>query len=173
MNLKLRHADLKDVGILKRWDKKDHVIASSGNDDFYDWEEEVTRNVPWQQILIAEIDDRPIGVIVIIDPKEEETHYWGGIENNLKALDIWIGEASDLSKGYGTEMMKQALNECFRNENVKAVIVDPLIDNTLAHKFYEKLGFKRIEKRKFGNDECFVYKIDRNIFVNRLAKVTS
>jgi len=170
MSLILRPAEFKDVNLLRKWDTKDHVVAASGEDDSCDWQKEISRNVPWQEILIAEIETRPIGVIVIIDPKEEETHYWGEIGSNLKALDIWIGEKSDLGKGYGTEIMKQALSKCFKNEEIKAVIVDPLTSNTRAHKFYEKLGFKKTDKRTFRQDECFVYRIDRNMFDTQYNK---
>lgn len=161
MAISLRIAEPSDVATLKYWDTKPHVIASGGIDDSYDWEKEVARVVPWQEILIAEIDNRPIGVIVAIDPAEEITHYWGEIEANLRALDIWIGEEADLDKGYGTQMMEQVLKRCFSDPKIKAVLVDPLITNIKALNFYEKMGFKQIEQRKFGNDECFVYKIER------------
>ena len=41
----------------------------------------------------------------IIDPLAEPTHYWGEVEPNLRALDIWIGEKDALGRGYGTAMM--------------------------------------------------------------------
>lgn len=43
-----------------------------------------------------------IGVIQVIDPAGEETQYWGNIGEGYRAIDIWIGEAEDLGKGYGT-----------------------------------------------------------------------
>lgn len=57
----------------------------------------------------------------IIDPKEEETHYWGKEEANLKAIDIWIGEEMDLGRGYGTKMMQEALQRCFELTKIKSV----------------------------------------------------
>jgi aminoglycoside 6'-N-acetyltransferase len=161
MNMRLRLATLDDVSVLQYWDTKDHIISAGGADDSYDWEKEIPRNVPWQEILIAEVDGRPVGVITVIDPKEEETHYWGEIEPDLRALDIWIGEESDLGHGYGSEMMKLVLDRCFANEKVKAVLVDPLVSNSRAHTFYEKCGFRKIERKQFGKDDCFVYRIDR------------
>jgi len=67
-----------------------------------------------------------------------------------------------LGKGYGTGMMMLALKRCFTEKNVTAVIIDPLETNIRAHKFYERLGFQFVEKRKFGDDECFVYELTRN-----------
>ena len=63
--------------------------------------------------MIAELDGRPIGFVQIIDPAREESHYWGDAPGGLRAIDIWVGEADDLGKGYGTEIMKLALVRCF------------------------------------------------------------
>jgi aminoglycoside 6'-N-acetyltransferase len=40
-------------------------------------------------------------------------------------------------------------------------IIDPLASNTRAHRFYERLGFQFVERRQFGDDDCFVYRINR------------
>jgi aminoglycoside 6'-N-acetyltransferase len=62
--------------------------------------------------LIAELDGRAIGFIQIIDPAQEESHYWGTMPEGFRAIDIWIGLESDLGKGYGTEMMRQSMAGC-------------------------------------------------------------
>ena len=112
--------------------------------------------------MIAEENGRPIGIMQIIDPAEEETHYWGEIESGLRAIDIWIGEEGDLGRGYGSEMMRLALERCFSNAAVGAVLVDPLAINFRACRFYERLGFRPVEQRAFGNDACIVYRFDRH-----------
>src|SRR5690606_17279329 len=119
----------------------------------------------WRHQLIAELDGRPIGFLQIIDPYEEETHYWGEVEQNLRAVDIWIGDSEDLGKGYGTEMMRQALNLIFLDPEVRAVLIDPLESNTRALKFYEKIGFNPVERRLFGQDQCLVYRLNRKDWV--------
>src|SRR5262245_54695543 len=135
--MKLRPATPDDLTLLRSWDEKPHVIAATGADDAFDWAGELPRKVSWREMLIAEVEGRPIGVMQIIDPREEETHYWGEIDAGLRAIDIWIGDESDLGRGYGTEMMRLALAGCFSDATVKAVIVDPLADNTRACRFYE------------------------------------
>ena len=100
-------------------------------------------------------------MIQIIDPALEDSHYWGKVASNLRAIDIWIGEATDLNKGYGTIMMRLALTRCFADSLVKAVLVDPLACNTRAHRFYQRLGFKFVERRHFGDSDCFVYQLNR------------
>lgn len=158
--IKLRPATINDLGLLQYWDKQPHIIASDPNDDWH-WTEELKRNPEWREQLIAELGDRSIGFIEIIDPALEDEHYWGDIEPNLRAIDIWIGEEQDLGKGYGTQMMQLALMRCFQNVAVTAVLVDPLANNTRAHRFYESFSFKFVERRWFGLDNCFVYRLEK------------
>lgn len=85
----------------------------------------------------------------------------------MRALDIWIGLAADLGKGYGTNMMKLALYKCFEPPEVNAVLIDPLKSNYRAHKFYERLGFQFVEERMFGEDNCRVYQLTRKQYQTR------
>jgi aminoglycoside 6'-N-acetyltransferase len=97
----------------------------------------------------------------IIDPAREDSHYWGDVAEDIRAIDIWIGEETDLGKGYGTKMMQLAISRCFADSSVTAILIDPLASNTRAHRFYERLGFQFLEHRRFGEDECFVYRLSR------------
>jgi len=158
--INLRPATSADLALLQHWDEQPHVIDSDPNDDWH-WEIELDRTPEWREQLIAELDGRAIGFIQIIDPALEESHYWGDIPMNLRAIDIWIGEEADLGKGYGTTMMQLALARCFADPRVTAVLIDPLANNTRAHRFYERLGFQFVEPRRFGEDDCFVYRLNR------------
>ena len=156
----LRPARPGDLELLRRWDRQAHIIAAKSDED-WGWEAELARSPDWREQLIAELDGRPIGFVQIIDPAREETRYWGEIAPNLRAIDLWIGSEADLGKGYGTKMMQLALERCFRHPSVEAVLIDPRADNTRAHRFYERLGFRFIERRRFGEDDCFVYRLER------------
>ncbi|MBE9137111.1 acetyltransferase [Nodosilinea sp. LEGE 07088] len=156
----LRAVTTADVNLLRHWDKQPHVIAADPNDDWA-WETELSHTPDWREQLIAELAGRPIGCIQIIDPALEDSHYWGDVAANLRAIDIWIGEATDLGQGYGTTMMQLALARCFADPAVAAVLIDPLASNTRAHRFYERLGFKFLEHRRFGDDDCRVYRLSR------------
>jgi aminoglycoside 6'-N-acetyltransferase len=158
--MRLRPATPADLPLLQKWDEAPHVVASDPNDD-WGWEVELARRPPWREQLIAELDGRPIAYVEIIDPAEEDSHYWGDTAPNLRAVDIWIGEEADLGRGYGTLIMRLALARCFADETVMAVLIDPLASNVRAHRFYERLGFRYVERRQFGLDDCFVYKLDR------------
>ena len=156
----LRPATIEDLELLNYWDTKTHVIASDPDDD-WSWEVELLQNPIWREQLIAELDGRPIGFIQIIDPYLEESHYWGEVEKNKRAIDIWIGEETDLNKGYGTVMMELAIQRCFHNQEVDGILIDPLKSNTKAHRFYERLGFEFVCERQFDESDCFVYELKR------------
>ena len=156
----LRNATLADLELVKYWDTKQHVIDCDPDDD-WDWQAELNREPDWREQLVAEWNGDPIGFLQIIDPYEEETHYWGKVEPDKRAIDIWIGEEENLNKGYGTTMMKLAIKRCFLNPKVKGILVDPLKTNSKAHKFYERLGFAFIEEKLFDDTACYVYELKR------------
>ncbi|SEM68146.1 GNAT family N-acetyltransferase [Halomonas caseinilytica] len=170
--LTLRPATPDDVPRLRHWDTQPHVVAASPNDD-WGWETELLRTPPWREQLIAELGGRPIGFLQIIDPAQEDSHYWGAVSAGLRAIDIWIGETQDLGKGYGRRMMRQALERCFAAEDVTAVLIDPLAANRRAQRFYERLGFRFLEQRRFGDDDCFVYRLSRRQWLASPARHAS
>jgi aminoglycoside 6'-N-acetyltransferase len=162
--IRLRRATVADVALLEHWDDQPHVIAATGDDDVQEWADEIAaaEAFDWQEILIAELDGRPLGVIQVIDPERERTHYWGDCGPGLRAIDIWIGEAADLGHGHGTVMMALALARCFDPPEVRAVIIDPLAANVDAQRFYRRIGFVEVGPRRFGTDDCLVMRIDRD-----------
>ncbi len=165
--LRLRTATPDDLELLTRWSTEPHVLAAT--DDDWGWADELGRQPEWREQLIAELDGRPIGFIQIIDPALEDSHYWGDCPANLRAIDIWIGEADCLGKGYGTHMMQLALARCFAEGNVSAILIDPLTDNARSHRFYERLGFRFVGERTFGDDDCSVYRLTRADWIARGA----
>ena len=164
MSVLLRRATIEDLDLLKRWDTDDAVASSGGDDDDYDWEHELPRDVAWREILIAEVDAAAIGVLVLIDARLEESHYWGDdVDEGTWAIDIWIGDQQHRSRGYGAEMMQQALSRCFARHDAHHVVIDPLQSNHRAIAFYRRLGFEDVGPRRFGNDDCLVMSISRAV----------
>ena len=125
------------------------------------WPGKLALDVGWLEMFIAEIDGRPIGFLQIIDPEQEESHYWGDCGPGLRAIDIWIGEPDTIGKGLGRQMMTQAIGRCFANPDVTAILIDPMASNTPAQRFYEAMGFTLVGPRRFGPDECLVYRLER------------
>lgn len=167
--VRLRPATPDDAPLLRHWDEQPHV-AASGADFDWSWEVELARTPAWRELLIGELTGpppRPVGFLQIIDPEREDSHYWGDVAPDLRAIDIWIGEAADLGRGHGSEMMRLALARCFASPSVSAVVIDPLASNTRAHRFYERLGFRLVGPRRFGDDDCLVYRLDRESWCGR------
>ena len=85
----------------------------------------------------------------------------------MRAVDVWIGEETDLGHGHGMRMMQLALARCFADPRVHAVLIDPLADNVRAQRFYQRLGFRPIGRRRFGSDDCLVHRLDRAEWASR------
>jgi aminoglycoside 6'-N-acetyltransferase len=163
---RLRPATLADLELLRAWDEQPHVVASDPNDDWH-WETELRRSPEWREQLIAELGDRPLGFVQIIDPAAEDSHYWGDVPAGLRAIDIWIGRSEDCGRGHGTRIMHLALARCFAAPDVTAVLLDPLASNTRALRFYARLGFRTVGPRRFGEDDCIVMRLDRETWTER------
>ncbi len=166
--VRLRPVTLDDAPMLAAWDREPHVIACSSDDDQaevafggQDWIEEIAAGSPLSFHVIAEVDGRPVGVMQVCDPHLEPSHYWGEIEPDLRAIDIWIGPPDALNRGYGTQMMTLAMQDAFAVPKVKAIIIDPLNTNVDAHRFYQRLGFEVVGRRMFDEDDCLVMRLDR------------
>ena len=160
----LRPATAADLPLLLHWDEQPHVRDVGGDREWNDWnwEEELGRDVPWRAFLIAELEARRIGFVQIIDCRQEESRYWGtGCPEHSWAIDIWIGEADCLGKGYAAQMMQLAFDRCFAHPLCQHILIDPLADNFAAHRFYESLGFKLLGPRSFGPDQSLVYQLTR------------
>jgi aminoglycoside 6'-N-acetyltransferase len=156
----LRPAVPADLGHLHRWDQDPDVRSSLVDSDWH-WDTEIHRQPAWREWLIAEVDGRPIGFIQIIDPEHEESRYWGCMKPGHRAIDIWIGEPGARGRGYGAQMMEQAVERCFADPAVHTVLIDPLETNTRSHAFYERLGFEFVARRDFHGDTCCVYRLRR------------
>lgn len=169
VSLRLRRARLADVPVLEQWDADAAVIAATSDDEDterafggLDWREELRADSEVSYHLIAEVDGRPVGAMQICDPRLEPTHYWGPIEPNLRAIDVWIGAESDRNQGYGKEMMRLAHARCFADPAVTAIVIDPLASNTRAIAFYQRLGYETVGRRTFGDDDCLVLTLTRH-----------
>lgn len=172
----LRPATLADVPLFERWDRQPQVISATTDDPeaekaFEDasWSYELAAQDEHSKYLVAELNGNPIGAMQLIDPHLERSHYWGEIQPNLRAVDIWIGEPDCLGKGYGETMMRLAFQLCFADQAVTAIVIDPLASNERAHKFYRRLGFKPIGRRMFGDDDCLVHELTREDWRNAFA----
>jgi aminoglycoside 6'-N-acetyltransferase len=170
----LRRATTEDARWLDLWDTDADVIACSSDDpdatiafEDTEWAEELAAQDEYSQWFIGELDGRPIGAMQICDPHSESSHYWGEIAPNLRAVDIWIGAPADRGKGHGGEMMRLALDKCFADARVTGIVIDPLVSNERAHKFYRRMGFVAVGRRNFGRDDCLIHELTRSDWLAR------
>ncbi|MBU1345981.1 MAG: acetyltransferase [Alphaproteobacteria bacterium] len=172
--VRLRPATPDDARLLAAWDREPHVIACSSDDpdaevafDGVEWADELSNSAYELDYRIAEVDGRPVGVLAICDPHTEPSHYWGEIEPNLRAIDIWIGPAEWLNRGVGTRMMTETIEACFADPTITGIVIDPLNSNTAAHRFYQRLGFVAEGRRMFDRDDCLVHRLTRAVWESR------
>jgi aminoglycoside 6'-N-acetyltransferase len=153
----LRPAVAADAPLLAKWDGEPHVIACVTDDPEASTAFE---GADWNAELAGQSD--VFRYSIAIDPAKEPYGYWGPCADDLRALDIWIGEPDALGQGYGTEMMIQAVDACFARPEVQAIVIDPLASNAAAHRFYQRLGFIPEGRRLFNeDDDCLVHRLTR------------
>ncbi|TRD12679.1 acetyltransferase [Erythrobacter insulae] len=164
----LRPATIADALMLASWDREPHVIACSSDDPEaevafggIEWTTEIAGSTDDSHYVIAEVAGVPVGVTHVCDPHTEQTHYWGEIEPGLRAIDIWIGPPEWLGRGVGTQMMTQMIERCFAAPDVTGIVIDPLNSNTGAHRFYRRLGFTIVGRRRFDEDDCLVMRLEK------------
>lgn len=162
----MRKATIQDSELLRYWDNQPHKKEADPYSD-WQWETELGRDVSWREQLIAEVDGRPIGFMELLRCAEEPEHYWGDVPSSWMAIDIWIGEGSDIGRGYGSQMLSQAMERCFANEDIHSIVLDPIVTNIRARRFYERHGFRFVENRWFDLDLCAVYRLDKSDWFER------
>lgn len=152
--VEMRRAAPDDISQLMAWDQDPAVVHASGEEDDWDWAEEIS--FPWQEVWIGEVDHRPVGVLVLLDAHAEPTKYWGVVSPQTAAIDIWIGSEADRGHGYGAQMMQWAVTRAHAEWGARRIVIDPLVSNTHAIRFYKSCGFTEVGERFFGPDHCLV-----------------
>ena len=161
----LRPMRIDDVRLVLGWDADPDVAAALGGPaaEWYDWPAELTRDVAWRELLIAEEvagqDRRAIGFVQLLDAAEEESHYWGGVEAGTWAIDIWLGSPADRGRGLGSRVMRAAIARAFDQHRAHTILIDPIATNVRAIAFYERLGFERIGPRELDGELCLVMRL--------------
>jgi aminoglycoside 6'-N-acetyltransferase len=54
-----------------------------------------------------------------------------------------------------------AIDHCFKNADVNAILVDPLKSNVRAIRFYKKMAFQFVEVKRFEGRDCMVHRLAR------------
>lgn len=145
-DIDFRAVTKKDASLLRRW------ITSSHWQEW--WGEpqtevaEILSHLESDSVepMIAELDGKPVAYVQTYDPHMEDDHPYQDQPFGTLGIDISIGEASDLDKGLGTDILV-ALAEVLFDEGAIRLIIDPDPSNKRAIRCYEKAGFIAFDTR--------------------------
>ncbi|MCL2109076.1 MAG: GNAT family N-acetyltransferase [Oscillospiraceae bacterium] len=89
--------------------------------------------------IISEKNDELIGSMGLFEIKQI---------HGSAMVGIYIGDAENRGKGYGTEAMKLLINYAFNVLNLRNIMLNVFEFNENAYNSYLKVGFKEIGRRR-------------------------
>ncbi len=100
------------------------------------------------QAMIIYANKVPFGYIQLYNafdfPRDGyDLHNYVNQEQQLGAIDFFIGDPNFRSKGYGSLLLQQFIYE-IAFKKFSRIMVDPKVTNIPAIKCYEKVGFKKV-----------------------------
>jgi len=97
------------------------------------WLENAATGDGYNFAIVARDGDRLLGSISLMNVQQV---------NRCAEVGVFIGEAEDKSKGYGTEAIKLLLSYGFRTLGLHNILLHVNADNARAIACYKKCGFK-------------------------------
>jgi RimJ/RimL family protein N-acetyltransferase len=144
-----RKLQMDDLVLMHAWLNSPHVSRWYGSGDytfeqiFEKYAPRIRGETPVHPNIILHAGD-PIGYIQtyrISDHPYYNVHV--GADTHTAGVDLFIGQADFLHKGYGTAALRKFLEEVvFTDESFTSCVVGPEPDNKAAIRCYEKVGFK-------------------------------
>lgn len=143
---KFRAVTPKDLPLLERW------IASPNWQAW--WGDPATEIINISshigsdevEPMMIELDGKPIAYVQSYDPHLEDNHPYRDQPFGTIGLDISIGDAANLNKGHGSNILI-ALSELLFEEGAVRLVLDPHPDNKRAIACYMKAGFSAFDTR--------------------------
>ena len=159
--VKLRKIVKEDWKYFKKWWRDDYLISlTSGdfskhdNNKLYGWFLNILKNNNSKNFIIENEDSIVIG------------HAGLEIKKSVAEYNIVIGNKKFIGKKYGELIHKKILSKVFKIYNIEKVFLKVRPENLRAIKSYEKVGFKKICKRKYKNPnspELVIMEIKKDI----------
>ena len=78
-----------------------------------------------------------------------------------RAIDIWIGEPDARNRGYGAQMMEQAIARCFADPSVHTILIDPLVTTPAPTASTSAWASNMSWAVRSATTSCSVYKLNR------------
>ena len=136
-----------DLHLMKIWQQEPHVKEFW--DDGEAWEESYERYLfnsesnTVKQFLVYD-GDTQFGYIQFYWASKVGDGWWEGYSDDVIGIDQYIGEASYLGKGIGSQMIKEFIAFLKERYHFSKIITDPSPKNLRAIRCYEKVGFKKV-----------------------------
>lgn len=143
---KFRAVTPKDLPLLERWIALPHWQVWWGDPELEIANISSHMGSDEVEPMMVELDDKPIAYVQSYDPHLENNHPYRDQPFGTIGIDISIGNASDLNKGHGSNILI-ALSELLFEEGAVRLILDPHPDNKVAIACYMKAGFAAFDTR--------------------------
>lgn len=154
----------EDIPLYLEWAAREHVKSVWFIDGYeppdYIYSKIKGNGYDFPYIIL--LDKHPIGYIVYCDLYayknicEKPVGSFTNEPPNTFCIDLFIGEESQLNKGYGSKLVKQFSDMLLKKKKAKKVLIDPSSKNTRAIRCYEKAGFTIIDKSHDGTEEVTI-----------------
>ena len=61
-------------------------------------------------------------------------------------MDLYIADTEFLGKGYGPQILRAFMDKLISDYDLKRFIIDPQLENEVAIRTYQKVGFKVLKE---------------------------
>jgi RimJ/RimL family protein N-acetyltransferase len=173
--IKFRRLTLQDLPLMYDWIRNDRFVnrfwAYNKKEPYEkvtkEFSDYINRVEPTDPYLIL-YNDTPIGYIQTFNWSDyPEFEKYVDLTNSA-SLDLFIGEEEYRNKGLGTKILSRFLSQfVFSNESVDRCIINPEVNNSIAIRAYEKVGFQIIKMVPDIPEEpgpVFFMRLDRQDF---------
>jgi aminoglycoside 6'-N-acetyltransferase len=140
-----------DFGLLVTWLARPHVAEWWGDPlDPAGVEKEFGPCVDGTdptRVFVCRLGDGPIGLVQIYRLADEPDYERavGVVEG--AGMDLFIGEADHLGQGWGTEILRRALDVIWKSyPEVRRAMAGPSIRNVRSQHVFEKAGFRALRQ---------------------------
>jgi RimJ/RimL family protein N-acetyltransferase len=162
----INHSDFEQ---LDAWIRVPHV-AKWWYPDILPWNEFVTKytqNLDSSDIegYLILIDDRSVGYIQGYHGAELPDEEGVSPPVGTWGMDLYIADTHYLGKGFGPKILNVFMEKLQKEHTIKKFIIDPHVDNKIAIRTYEKVGFKAIKEadQSYGKVLIMEKDADQNI----------
>lgn len=153
----------------QQWIEKPHV-KNTWFIDGYETTDVIHEKIQgngYDHAFIFLIDGRPVGYIVACDLYayrtlcKETKGLFTQEPPGTFCMDLFIGDETDLDKGYGTEIVSAFIDYIFKHFDANRILIDPATSNKRAIHCYEKAGFNIIGQAFDGITNCYMMEIKK------------